>query len=47
MGADVLFGIGYMLRTQGWKNYTLFILLTNMLAYAVVNDVLFFYYAKD
>jgi len=47
MGADVLIGIGYMLRTQGWRNYTLFIMLTNMFFYAVVNDVLFFFYARD
>ena len=46
MGADVLIGIGYMLHTQGWRNYTLFFMLTNMLIYAVVNDVVFFFLAR-
>ena len=35
MGFDVLIAIGYMLHTQGWRNYTLFILLLLILAFAV------------
>jgi len=43
----VLIGIGYMLHTQGWRNYTLFIMLTNILVYAVANDVYYFFVVRD
>ena len=39
MGIDVLIAIGYMLHTQGWRNYTLFILLLLILVYAIEMDV--------
>ena len=44
---DIVICIGYMLHTQGWSNYTLFILLVNILVYAVLSLVFYFFYAND
>ena len=39
-------GINLMRISQGWKNYTLFILLTNILVYAVLMVILYSFYLK-